>query len=300
MRLLKNSILLILLTGFLGVNAHAEITVSAVQPPAWKESNGNRSALFPGDKLLSSDKIFTGVNSRVLLDFNEGSIVEIGQDTSTTIESAPVTEQITNAQNEIESLTSAAIKIVKGAFRYTAQALTNKRKRDIKITLTTSTIGIRGTDLWGKSSKGEDFVVLIEGDIVINHKSKQQLRLNKELSVYTAPAGSNPNPLSEIKVPVLLKLAKETVLIKEKAVIYPQGRYSVILASSQNEKVASKSTAKLNQQGYPIKNATASVNGKDYTRSKIQGFKSLNQARLFLKQVTDELNINDAWILKES
>lgn len=267
----------------------AQISVTAVQPPVWKETNGVKTALFPGSIIEKDEIIHSGKESRVLLDFNEGSIVELGEQTSTLVNLAP------NSQND---LVSAAVSMLKGAFRYTAGLISNNRKRDIKINLTTATIGIRGTDLWGRSTKEEDFVVLIEGDILIEHSTADAVRMRDGQSVYRTRLNQPPEPLSKIEIPQLLELAKETALIPEKASIYKDGAYSVVLASSLKNELAINNLNNYLSKGYPAENVSAKTNGIHFTRTLINGFKSFKEATRFLKQIEIELGINDAWVLK--
>ena len=268
---------------------NAQVSVTAVQPPAWKEQDGIKTALFPGDTISSENIIYSGKNSRVLLGISEGSVIELGAETNALLDSAPKTKDL---------ITSAAISILKGAFRYTAGLLSNNRKRDIKISLSTSTIGIRGTDLWGRSTDNEDFVVLIEGDIVINHESTKQVRMREPQSVYTAYAQSQPEPLSKIEVPELLKLAAETALNPNKATLYTDGAYSVVVASSIDTTEAKNLQKKYLEQGYPVENYAVKISGINAIRSQINGFRSWKDANRFRQQISDELDIEKAWVIK--
>ena len=288
---MKNSIKILYLIFIISFcNAvKAEIVITALQPPVWKESNGVRDALFPGDIVATGDTIFSGKGSRVLLDFNEGSIVELGEETNTLVDAAPETQN---------SIISSTFSILKGAFRYTAGLLANNQKRDIRINLTTATIGIRGTDLWGRSSDDEDFVVLIEGDITIDHNSNQQVRMNEPQSVFRARTNQPPDALSRIEIPELLELAKETALVPDKATMYKEGAYSVVLASSLDEETAINNRDKFQKMGYPVENSSAKTSGINYTRTLIKGFKTLEQAALFVEQANTDLNVTDAWVLK--
>jgi hypothetical protein len=58
--------------------------------------------------------------------------------------------------------------VIAGAFRFTTSS--QARKRDIAIKVKNVSIGIRGTDLWGKSTDERDLVCLIEG----KHRRRQR------------------------------------------------------------------------------------------------------------------------------
>jgi hypothetical protein len=56
-----------------------------------------------------------------------------------------------------------ALDVIAGAFRFTTGKLKKSVPRDVAIRVGTATIGIRGTDVWGKTDKDGDLVALLEG-----------------------------------------------------------------------------------------------------------------------------------------
>ena len=80
--------------------------------------------------------------------------------------------------------------MARGAFRFTTSVL--GRQREIRARVGTATIGIRGTDVWGKHEDSRDFVVLLEGQIEIERDGRS-VAMSEPLSLFMAPAGQPVN-----------------------------------------------------------------------------------------------------------
>ena len=97
--------------------------------------------LTPGTALQAHDRLRTGANARVQLRLSEGSAVKLGENAQFVIERA-----------EDRGIFRAALSVIAGAFRFTTAA-GKGRTRDVSIKVKNVTVGIRGTDLWGKSTE---------------------------------------------------------------------------------------------------------------------------------------------------
>src|ERR1700750_908895 len=128
--------------------AHGEaISVEAVQYPPWLDREGRSVPLTPGTALQAADTLRTGSNARVQLKLAEGSTVKLGENARFTVERV-----------ENRGVFRSALNVLFGAFRFTTRALGANRKRELDIRVRTITAGIRGTDLWGKSTDARDLV----------------------------------------------------------------------------------------------------------------------------------------------
>lgn len=134
--------------------------VDAVQLPATLVRNARAQPLAPGMEVRHGDQISTGAGARVYLRLAEGSVVKMG-------ESATFDFYATSTRPE--TFFRGALNVVKGAFRFTTGALAKLRGRDVGIRVGTATIGIRGTDVWGRSNAEKDLVCLIEGHVDVRH-----------------------------------------------------------------------------------------------------------------------------------
>lgn len=289
MKIIKQVLLTTLLSVFT-ITGHAQIEVKSVQPPAWKQDTKQRTALFPGDILDARTTIITGNNARVQLELAEGSIIELGENTRT---KAPKAETK-------QSIFDASIDMLQGAFRFTTASFAKRRQRSILINLPSSTIGIRGTDLWGRSSTDSDFVVLIEGDIEIEHDSGEKVRLQSPATVYEALQGSTPKPVRNVGTPELLGLAAETALIPDRTALKIASDYTLIIGSFVEPQHAEQVMAKLHIKGYPANLEPVKVNGIDYTRVVFEGFDDLDLARSFSDELYDARYISSSWISKNN
>jgi hypothetical protein len=88
---------------------------------------------------------------------SEGSLVKLGENAHLELKELEPSD----------SLFKAALGVLQGAFRFTTAAVAKNRRRDISISVATVTAGIRGTDLWGKSSPDKQIVCLIEGKVEV-------------------------------------------------------------------------------------------------------------------------------------
>ena len=135
-------------------------TVEQVQAPAWRQRDSEVRPLAPGMELRSGDQVRTGADARVYLRLAEGSRVKLGENASFAMHSRSLAPQ---------RLFKGALDVLAGAFRFTTGALARVRgQRELQIRVATATIGIRGTDVWGKATQERDLVALIEGQIELS------------------------------------------------------------------------------------------------------------------------------------
>jgi hypothetical protein len=127
-------------------------------PPGWS-ATGARQPLAPGMELRSGDLVRTGTGARAYLMLAEGSRVKLGESARFNLHSSSL---------QPEKSFHGALDILAGAFRFTTGKLKKAVPRELAIRVGTATIGIRGTDIWGKTDQEGDLVALIEGRIEIS------------------------------------------------------------------------------------------------------------------------------------
>jgi len=219
--------------------AHAEIgTVEAVQYPAWLERGGATVPLTPGTRLQPKDELRTGGNARVRVKMGEGSAVKLGENARFVIEVA-----------EDRNVFRAGLAVLAGAFRFTTDAL-SKRQRDVSIQAKSVTVGIRGTDLWGKSTGERDLVCLLEGKITVGAEGHPQVTLDQPLDFYQKPRDAAPS-VARVDPKELEEWAKETELSPDGAAASPQGRWRVVAAVKPKRDAALALGRRLRAAGYP-------------------------------------------------
>jgi len=177
-------------------------SVDAVQMPAWLERNGRVEPLTLGVELRSGDTIRTGKDARAYLKLAEGSTVKLGENARLALFSHSAKPQ---------SVFKGAIDVLTGAFRFTTDALKRVKSRDVTIRVGTATAGIRGTDVWGRSTKKEDLVCLIEGRIEISHGGLvEPIEMNMPLTVFMSGKGVKPGAVTSVSPAQLRIWSRET------------------------------------------------------------------------------------------
>jgi hypothetical protein len=216
--------------------------VDAVQLPAWRVRGEVSEPLAPGMALENGDQLRTGAGARVHLKLAEGSTVKLGESARMSFYSRSL---------KPASFFRGAIDMVTGAFRYTTAQAAKLRNRDVAIRVGTATIGIRGTDVWGKSSDDQDLVMLIEGRIEVKPAGGESMTMNEPLSVFVAPKGAAPLPLSAATESELHSRARETDLEPSNGALHSGGRYVLRLGDALDETGALALYDQVRAAGYP-------------------------------------------------
>jgi hypothetical protein len=213
--------------------------VEAVQYPAWLERGGRAVPLTPGIALQPRDQLRTGGNARVQLKLAEGSAVKLGENARFTVERV-----------ENRGVFRAALLVVTGAFRFTTDKLAGKRQREISIKVRTVTAGIRGTDLWGKSSDARDLVCLLEGRISVGSDGHPTVTLDQPLDFYQRPRDGVPE-VSKVDPRQIEEWAKETEIAAGGPAARVGGRWRVVAAKYESRDPALAMSRRLRSEGYP-------------------------------------------------
>lgn len=217
-------------------------TVEIVQSPAWVDHAGHRVAVAPGQLLEDTARIVTGAQARVVIRLAEGSTVKLGEDTQFSMRVTP--------EGTDRTLFSAALDVLQGAFRFTTAALGKDFRRDIRATVGTATIGIRGTDVWGKAASDRDFVVLIEGAIEIT-RANRTVSMSTPQTLFNAPKNLPADPIAPVGGNLLAAWAQETEPQAGTGIATVDGRWGVIAGDFLHARSASALVAILNSSGYP-------------------------------------------------
>ena len=213
--------------------------VEAVQYPAWLERGGQAVPLAPGMQLEARDKLRTGANARVRMRLAEGSAVKLGEKAEFVIERA-----------QDRGVFTAALSVIAGAFRFTTNALAPKRERNVGIKVKNVTVGIRGTDLWGKSTPDRDWVVLLEGRIQVGSEGNPQVTMDKPLDLYQLPANAKPE-VTRADEKVVAEWAAETEMDANGAEARADGRWRLVAAVKPSRDEARAVVRTLRAAGYP-------------------------------------------------
>ena len=225
--------------------------VDAVQMPAWVERAGKQMPAEPGLELIATDTIRTGAGARVYVKLAEGSTIRVGENARL---------QLLDLVPERGGLFRGVLDVLSGAFRFTTEALAKPRPRDFKLRVSTVTIGIRGTDLWGRSTPQEEIVCLIEGRIEIGAADEKPVVMDQARQFYEREKGKT-KPLSVISKERLAELAKETDIASGGGAARRGGKWKVTLAQADSKASADALLEKLHAAGFA---AQSKAQGKRY------------------------------------
>lgn len=220
--------------------AAPQASVESVQYPAWLERGGAAVPLAPGIALQPNDRLRTGASARARLRLADGSTVKLGEKAVFEFE-----------RGKSDGLLRTTLRVLAGAFRYTSLgggALRNSpaiRVRNV-------TIGIRGTDLWGKSTDERDLVCLIDGAIGVSSPGNPKVRLDKPLDFYQLPRGGEP-AVDKVSEAQLAEWALETEMQADGAVGKAGGGWRVVAARTAQRNDALALGRNLRAAGFPAR-----------------------------------------------
>ena len=248
MRSLHFAVLSTLLMCIAGVAGARTLTVEAVVSPAWVEhAGGAREPLVPGAVLRNGDRVLTGSGARALLRMAEGSAVKLGENASLGV------DRLADQGGVSGRVVSGALDVLQGAFRFTTRVFGSPRaSRDLNIRIATVTAGIRGTDVWGKSSTERDVVCLIEGRIYVQHR-EQAFTMQDPLSFFIAGRDGSRQPVAPVPAAQLQEWATETEIAPASGASRRGGKHRVSLAAVADEGAAATLAGKLRTEGYPAR-----------------------------------------------
>lgn len=273
---------------FLSLSALAA-QVEGLQLPAWVERAGERLPARAGMALAESDVVETGKGGRLLIQLMDGSFVRLGEEARLALTS------LHEGETEQGALTGL-FNVVKGAFRYTAAGLGRMIRRDIQVNVASTTIGIRGTDVWGRSKDGGSTVCLIEGKVTLKHPARGEFVMDQPLSFFVAPPEGEPKPVGPVDPEKLKQWAAETDLDLGRGVLLPGGGWIVQLGAHDKETTARKVEKRLLAEGIPVEFTTVQLKSRTYHRLRVSGFDTQEDAKYFAAKLKGRPGIPQTWV----
>lgn len=288
--------ILVLLISALTLNISAAFAdsggvVEAIQMPAWYDRDGETYPLKPGMKLYSGDIIRTGNNSRALLRMDEGSMVKLGADAKLDIRTLKPPKQK-------EGVFAALLRVSRGAFRFTTTELGKQSKREVDVRIGAVTIGIRGTDIWGRSKTGEDLFCLIEGNVNVQREGEAAFVMQEPLQYIVAEKNKPTSAVMPVDMNELGGWAQETETQQGRGILTASGEWAVNMMSLQNNSAADRLQQILNEAGYATEIQETEINGQRWLRLRIQGFVSRQDADSFAGTINNQYGIERPWVVK--
>ncbi len=271
------------------VRADSAAVVEGLQLPAWLERNGIRDSLTLGMSLQPQDTVETGPGARLLIQLEDGSLVKLGENASLTLAEL---EPAASSQGIFSSL----LNVVRGAFRLTSAKLAHQRKSNLEINIASLTLGVRGTDFWGKAGD-RDIVCLIEGHIEVEDNANDTtFEMTQGLTFYIAPHGKPPLPVQPVPSAKLEEWSQETDLTEGMGILRVDGGWTVHLLSFPKRETANDARQELSKAGYVAVVRQARSNGRTWYRVSIPGFVNKTEAQAFQANIIGKFGITKPWI----
>lgn len=287
--------------------ALAGLVAEGLQFPVWLESDGERRALAPGVKMEDGDTVVTGDGGKVWLRMEDGALVKLGEGAELALKRAR-TEPAADAQSvstatgsasseetaESSEFMDAAFDVLKGAFRYTTEKLEQQWRRDVEIGLgLTTTIGIRGTDLWGRVDGENNFVVLLEGRIEVRPADAgTALVMDVPLQIFQAAEGA----LGAVEMAQVQALAPQTELDNGSGVQTVDGPFALNLASYSEQSQADAARLRASQAGLAASVEPVTVDGEQWYRLVVTGLASFDGARSLGSELQAQFGYSSPWV----
>jgi len=285
-------ILALVLTSLLMQQVSAAVSVDSLNYPVWVERNQQTIPLSPGDRLLQGDIVQTGKSGRAWLAIEEGSVIKLGQSARFVIDQAEFEEK------ESQTILKAFFNVFKGAFRFTSKFFQSSRQAEHQVGFRVGavTLGIRGTDIWGRSADNEDFVALLEGSIEISPDTDNSTLMEQPLTLYRKLKSQPADAPAPVAIEAVQSLAPETELSVEDGIAGINGEYALVLMSLSHPEYVAPSLAHFHSAGYPAKAVEIEVDGKDYARILLQGLVDRQAASNLAKRLEADFAIDGLWI----
>jgi len=292
--MIKNILILLMTTFTLNTaTAFADSggIVDAIQMPAWYDRDGKTYPLKPGVKLYSGDVVRTGKNSRALLRMDEGSTIKLGEDAVLNLNTLVPPKQE-------EGIFAALLRVTRGAFRFTTTEIGKLRKRNVDVKIGHVTVGIRGTDIWGRSRIDEDLFCLIEGNVKVQREGEAEFSMQEPLKYIVAAEGKPTSAILPVDMNELGGWAAETETQQGQGILTTSGEWAVNMMSLQNTTAASKLQQILNDAGYAADIQEVQVKEQNWLRIRIEGFASRQDASSFASTINNQYGIQQPWVVK--
>ena len=272
-------------------NPPAGSVVSAVQSPAWLVHAGTATALKPGMLVADGDTLRTAAGGRVYVQLPEHSTVKLGENT----EFATPAMQMT--KDDQGSLFKGVLHVLKGVFRFTTSLVGHSERRHVDIQVGVATIGVRGTDVWGRSADDGSLVALLEGKVSMDMPGHPGMMMEQPMHYMMMPAAGE----MQMNVPVIqgnmTDWVAQTDVAPGAGVLTSDGHWTLALISSTSMADTTRLMKKLAEAGYPAEDTSVMVHGKPWHRLVIRQAASYKDAKAIVVKITKQFPVMSPWVI---
>jgi cell division septation protein DedD len=239
----------------------------------------------------AGDTFETGAGARVQLRTADGSTVKLGENAALAVPT------LRRSGDGADRVLQGALKVLKGAFRFTTTALGRDLRRDYDVNIGgVITAGIRGTDVWGKSGDGQNLICLLEGKIRVSSPKSQPVEMDEAGTFYVVPDGQPPKPIVPVPADKLETWAAQTEIPAGAPAQSDGGNWTLALGAESTPDEAGRVAALLSDKGYAVEVTPVEVGGAKWNRLVLPGFRSAGDARQLIPQLEQELKLKGVWV----
>jgi hypothetical protein len=288
---MRRALLLVVLAAalFFPVFTSLAAQIDALQVPAWVERSGERLPARAGMALAESDVVETGKGGRLIIQLTDGSFIKLGGETRLALTAL-------REQETPQSMLTGMLNVATGAFRYTTGTSGRVTQRELLVQIASTTLGIRGTDVWGRNKDGGTIVCLIEGAIILNNPARGEFSMDQPLTFFVAPRDGEPLPVAPVDPGELKQWLAETDLDLGRGVILTGGGWIVQLGSHNNEPAARAVEKRLLNAGIPVDFTTVQLKDRTFHRLRVGGFDTQQDAKYFADKLRGQPGIPKPWV----
>lgn len=247
--------------------------VTTVQPPAWLVHGDTETPLKPGMAVQDGDRLRTAAGGRAYLALPELSTVKIGENTEFATQAMDMTS---DTQGHVFK---GVLHILKGVFRFTTSLEGKILHRDVQIQVVTATIGIRGTDVWGRAGADGGLVALLEGKISMDMPGHADMKMDEPMHYMTMANSGQMEMNRTVTSANVADWAAQTDVKPGAGVLSSSGHWIIAVLSSPDAGDAQQLMTQLAADGYPAEDSTVNHKGHPWHRLVIRQCASYKDAK---------------------
>lgn len=268
--------------------------VSSVESPAWLVHAGATTPLRPGMQVGDGDTLRTAAGGRVYLQLPEQSTVKLGENTEFT------TPSMQMAKDDQGSLVKGVLHILKGVFRFTTSLAGHSERRHMDIQVGVTTIGVRGTDVWGRASEDGSLVALLEGKISMDMPGHAGMMMDQPMHyMTTGAAGADMKMGMDVTPDKVADWAAQTDVAAGSGVLSSGGKWVVALVSSTSDADTAALMKKLAAAGFPADDTQVTVRGTAYHRLVVHQAASFKDAKALADKIGKLSPLMSPWVYQQ-
>jgi hypothetical protein len=204
------------------------------------------------------------------------------------------------AKDDQGSMFKGVLHVLKGVFRFTTDLLGKSQRRHVDIQVGVATIGVRGTDVWGRASDDGALVALLEGHISMDMPGHTGMSMDKPMHYMTTAAqGADMKMNMDVTPDKVADWAAQTDVAAGSGVLTGDGKWVVALVSSTSDADTASLMKKLSIAGFPADDTQVTVKGTAYHRLVVRQAASYKDAKALADKIGKLSPLMSPWVYQQ-